>query len=160
MTKVTNKLQLTDQQHSLSDRAVTIEDARDGLHTDSVVLIKQGPVYERLLTAVVEMHNHIKKNADISLVSGTFYFKGEESERPTLLFASNLKTDRPIIVLNPSIPVTLILQENFAMPPSRAVQLSPAGEAISRLEERRSVSQNKNQFGCDEQNDSDMNIMN
>ena len=106
---------------------------------------------------MLEIHNHIKKNADINLTGGTFYFKGEdvEKEKPTLLFATNLKTDRPIIVLNPGVDVTLILQETHERI-DREVQLSPANEAVSRLQERRSTSMGEQRGTGDDVSDINM----
>ena len=63
------------------------------------------------MTALLEIHQHIKKNADVNLTAGTFYFKADDREKPVLMFASKLKTDRPILVLNSNIQVALLLQE-------------------------------------------------
>lgn len=111
MTKYTNKLPLFEQRYTLTTRTVTVEDAENDLFTDSAVLPNNGIIYERIMTAMMEIYSHVKKNADITLTAGTFYFKGEDTESPTLLFATNLKTDRPILVLNPNVYVALILHE-------------------------------------------------
>ena len=115
MTKIINKLPIFEQRYSLATRAVTAEDGEDCLYTDQVAMPNTGMVYERILTAIVEIHQHIKKNADIQLTAGTFYFKADDLEKPVLVFATQLKTDRPILVLNPNIDVALILQ-NPIMP--------------------------------------------
>lgn len=65
-----------------------------------------GPIYEHLLKALLEIHGHIKKNSDIMVTGGNFYFKLDPTvndEKPTLLFATQIKTERPILILNPSI---------------------------------------------------------
>ena len=62
-----------------------------------------GPLFDRILTAVLEIHQHIKKNADVNLTGGTFFFKADDRDKPVLFFASQLKTDRPILVLNTNI---------------------------------------------------------
>ena len=88
MTKITNKLPIFEQRYSLSTRAVTVEDADEGLFTDQQDLPNSGMVYDRILTALVEIHNHIKKNAEISVTSGTFYFKADDFEKPVLMLAT------------------------------------------------------------------------
>ena len=65
MTKIINKLPIFEQRYSLATRAVTAEDGEDCLYTEQVPVPNTGMVYERLLTAIVEIHQHIKKNADI-----------------------------------------------------------------------------------------------
>ena len=48
-----------------------------------------GYTYERLQLALLEIHNHVKKNSDIAITSGTFYFKIDDSgDKPVLIFAT------------------------------------------------------------------------
>lgn len=68
-------------------------------------------MYERFLKAMVEIHNHIKKNSDILVTGGNFYFKLDEMERPVLLLATQIKTERPILILNASINMALVSSE-------------------------------------------------
>ena len=44
-------------------------------------------------------------------MAGTFFFKVDDREKPVLMFANSLKTDRPILVLNSNVRVALIVQE-------------------------------------------------
>lgn len=65
LTRIINKLPIFEQRYSLATRAVTAEDGEDCLYTEQVPVPNTGMAYERLLTAIVEIHQHIKKNADI-----------------------------------------------------------------------------------------------
>ncbi len=70
-------------------RTVTAEDQQDNLFTDSIVMPNHGFTYERLQLALLEIHNHVKKNSDIVITSGTFYFKIDDSgDKPVLIFAT------------------------------------------------------------------------
>ena len=141
MTKVTNKLPIFEQRYSLSTRSVTVEDADEGLYTEQSTLPNSGLMYERILTALVEIHQHIKKNAEISVTSGTFYFKADDLEKPVLLFATQLKTDRPILVLNSTINVALVLTESSI--PTLESELAQAAKAYNQLREKRSQSRDE-----------------
>ena len=48
----------------------------------------QGIIYERMLKAMIEIHNHVKKTSDILVTGGNFFFKLDETERPVLLLAT------------------------------------------------------------------------
>ena len=68
---------------------------------------------------MLELHNHIKKNSDIVVTGGIFYFKFDTKERPFLIFAHQIKTERPIMILNSKIDFalfpcsnTFIMREN------------------------------------------------
>ena len=60
---------------------------------------------------MIEIHNHIRKNSDVLVTGGNFYFKLNESERPILLLATQIRTERPILVLNASISFALVSTE-------------------------------------------------
>lgn len=88
LLRISNKLPLFDQRYSLVTRSVTAEDQYDSLFTDSTVLPNHGHTYERLYKAMSEIYNHIKKNSDITITGGTFYFKLDDAEKPVLIFAT------------------------------------------------------------------------
>ena len=51
-----------------------------------------------------------KKKPDNRLLAGSFYFKVDESDprvKPVLIFATQLKTQRPATVLNSAMQMTL-----------------------------------------------------
>ena len=56
-----------------------------------------------------EIYTHIKKNSDINVISGNFFFKIDDDEPPVLLFAMQIKTERPILILNSSINMALCM---------------------------------------------------
>ena len=101
---------------------MTCEDQEDNLYTDQTVLPNNGYVYERILTALLEIHNHVKKNSDIIVTGGNFHFKLDSDDKPVLVFASSIKTERPIIVLNSAINVALCLTENLIIQPTPVVK--------------------------------------
>ena len=132
IVKITNKLAIVDERYSLLTRTVSCEDQDEGLYTEQKLMPNQGQVYERLLRSMLEIHNHIKKSSDVLVTGGNFYFKLNDSERPILLLATQIKTERPILVLNASINVALVATETRIQPKPKksgaaAVQL-PSGE--------------------------------
>ena len=107
MLKISNKLPIIDQRYSLQTRVVTAEDEQDGLYTEQAIMPNQGLTYERIFKSMWEIQAHIKKNSDITLTAGNFFFKIDEVDRPVLLFATQIKTERPILVLNSSVNMAL-----------------------------------------------------
>ena len=88
LSKITNKMSLLDQRYSIPTRAQTAEDEEENMYTDCESLANVGYLGDRILRALLEIHNHIKKNSDILLIAGTFYFKLDDAEKPVLLFAT------------------------------------------------------------------------
>ena len=78
---------MSDERHSLQTRTVTAEDKDNDLYCEHTTLPNVGIVYEKLLRSMLELHNHIKKNSDILVTGGFFYFKFDNKDRPFLLFA-------------------------------------------------------------------------
>ena len=70
-----------------------------------------GPVYDSIMRALRQIQAHLKKNGDLSLLGGTFFFKAYEKKLPVLIFASQLRTERPNLILNSNTTVALILQD-------------------------------------------------
>jgi len=54
-----------------------------------------------------QIYNHVKRNSDIQIISGNFFFKVDDKDRVCLLFATSLLTDQHVPVLNGSGQVTL-----------------------------------------------------
>ena len=108
MLKITNKIAITDQRYSLQSRTVTAEDLEDNNFCEYTPLPNQGKVYERLLRAMLELHNHVKKNSEIAVTGGNFYFKFDTKDRPFLLFGTQIKTERPIPILNSKLNFVLV----------------------------------------------------
>ena len=74
---------------------------------------------------MAEIAGHIKKNSDITVSGGTFYFKFDDAEKPVLLFAAQIKTERPILILNSAVNLAIVMTENKVIgidpiPPSTA----------------------------------------
>jgi len=90
---------------------VTVEDAEDLLFAEKVPQLNTGRTFELIRDATWEIHAHIKKNSGINLTAGTFFYKCDDSERPVLLFATQLKTERPILVLNPHCNFAITMEE-------------------------------------------------
>ena len=110
MDRVTNKFAIFDTKHTVETRSTTFEDEQYGMYTDKQRLPNSGYTYDKLSRAVWQIHNHAKANSDVKLQSGMFFFKFDLDDEPVLLYAMQLKTERPIMALNGSIPMTLKLK--------------------------------------------------
>ena len=86
-----------DAKATLETRAVTFE----GLdHYSNREKITSGHIFDTLNRAMWQVHNHIKHTSDLVVQGGQFFFKIDSNERPNLLFATSIRTDRPIRQLN------------------------------------------------------------
>ena len=91
----------------MQSRTITAEDQQDDNLCEYTPIPHQGKIYEVLLFACLELHNHIKKNSDIVVNGGTFFFKFDTKDRPFLVFAAKIKTERPIPILNANVNFAL-----------------------------------------------------
>lgn len=101
----------------VSERVVTVEDELVGAYTQRHYLDQEDTIYLRLNTAISEIHTHVKKNQDNSIMAGNFFFKiapassGNQQHQLVLIFATQIKAERPLIILNSSIKMTICLQD-------------------------------------------------
>ena len=79
---------------------------------DEEHLPNQGLIHTCLSSSIQEIVAHLKRQSEITLLSGTFFFKmqeeGARKSRPTLIFVTQLKTERPLMILNPN--ETLVIE--------------------------------------------------
>ena len=110
---------MSDPRYAMQSRTITAEDQEDDNFCEYTPIPNLGKIYERLLLAMLEIHNHIKKNSDILVTGGTFFFKFDTKDRPFLVFATKIKTERPIPILNAKV--------NFALFPcaNRIIEREP-----------------------------------
>lgn len=80
MEKITNRSPIVEQRNPIQVRSVTAEDQEEGQYTETEQLHNQGPVFERILRAMSEIQGHIKKNSDITISAGNFFFKIGEGD--------------------------------------------------------------------------------
>lgn len=81
---------------------------------------------------MIEIHNHIKKNSDVFVTGGNFYFKLDAKEKPVLLLATKIRTERPILILNSTINLAIVSQEPKVQPKlNKAGKVDKSAAAIS-----------------------------
>ena len=95
---------------SLMERAVTLEDesGRASL-TQLHYLENDCTIYNRLQQAMSEIHWHVRRNRDAAIMSGNFYFKLTPELKLVLILATQIKTERPVLVLNSSLRLEIRL---------------------------------------------------
>ena len=50
-------------------------------------------LHEHVSKSLWQIYNHVKRNSEIQIISGNFFFKYDERDKLTLLFATSLLTD-------------------------------------------------------------------
>jgi len=86
-----------DAKHSVESRMVTYEGLDIYTKREKV---SGGPEYDALIKCMWQIHNHVKRNSETQIIGGQFFFKIDYADRVTFLFATCIKTDRPVRVLN------------------------------------------------------------
>ena len=96
---------------SLDEQAVTMEDELVGAYTERHYLDEESAIYSKLQQALAEIHQHVRRNQDTGIMSGNFYFKLTPDNQLVLLLATQIKTERPLIVLNSNLKMNICLQQ-------------------------------------------------
>lgn len=107
---LTNKSSLYDPKCTLEARSVTF----DGLEVYSKreELKNKGFIFENLSKSMWQIYNHIKRNSDIQIIGGQFFFKFNEHDQACLIFATCIKTDKAATILNGNLHIGLGLLAN------------------------------------------------
>ena len=97
---MTNKISIFETRHTIEARSQTYEDEEDMMYTEKIGLQNTGYAYEKIVKSILQIVSHLKKGSDITLTRGSFFFKFNESDQPVLTLATELKTERPIMLLS------------------------------------------------------------
>ena len=81
------------------------------MYTEKIGLQNTGYAYEKIVKSILQIVSHLKKSSEITLTKGSFFFKFNESDQPVLILATELKTERPIMLLSNSMNTKLCLRE-------------------------------------------------
>ena len=75
LDKITNNTSIFETKHTIEARSQTFEDENDSMFTEMSTIANTGYAYEKIFKAITQIAYHLKKSSDITLTSGSFYFK-------------------------------------------------------------------------------------
>ena len=119
--------------HSMTAKMITCEDEILKLFAHQDFMAQDSAVYLVLAKIMDQIHSHTKKSSENAVVGGNFFFKITNQAKPVLLFASQIKTERPSFVLNPLLKMAICFKGTLESKDQEQLDSQNAFEKLNQM---------------------------